>query len=124
LVLNERLGFFDGGGGFLRWLVESQPDDFTGFGIEFPEADKAAAIGDGVAGEVGDVADVGVEIVGIIEERCVVAAMVDESVNAGEEADLGFLGGFEGAERVQVLGELKSAENHWNSDIVAGPIQL
>ena len=67
MVLNELCGFFDGGGDFLGWFVEGEPDDFTGFGIEFPEADEAAAVGDGVAGEVGDVADVGVEIAGIVE---------------------------------------------------------
>ena len=84
LVADVGFSFFDGGSNFLGGLIEGQPDDFTGVGIELPEADELAAVGDGVAGEVGDAADVGVEVVGVVEQREVVAAVMDQAVDAGQ----------------------------------------
>ena len=46
-----------------------------------------------MAGEVGDKADVAVEFVGVVEEIDVVAAVVDEAVDAGEEFYLGAFSG-------------------------------
>ena len=92
LVADEGFGLFEGCLQFVGGFLEGLVDDFGGVGVVFPHADDVAAVDDGVAGEVGDLADGGGR-----------AVKVDQAVDAGEQLDLGLLGALESAEGFEIV---------------------